>query len=102
MRKRGWLIWLGSALIVGGAAVVGWYWGTLHEAATAQQRAHEWLSRAAVAPRPEPRARRRGDVIGKLEIPRLHLSVAVFEGDDAGTLRLGAGRIAETARAPRS
>jgi hypothetical protein len=33
--------WLGSALIVGGAAVLGWFWWTLHEAATARQRAHE-------------------------------------------------------------
>ena len=102
MRKRGWLIWLGSALIVGGAAVLGWYWWTLHEAATAQQRAHEWLSRAAVAPRPEPRALRRGDVIGELEIPRLHVSVAIFEGDDAGILKLGAGHIPETALPPGS
>jgi sortase A len=97
MRKRGWLIWLGSALIVGGAVVLGWYWRTLHEATQAQQRAHDWLTQTTVERRPEPRALRRGDVIGELEIPRLHLSVAVFEGDDAGILRLGAGHIPDTA-----
>jgi sortase A len=102
MRKRGLLTWLGSALIVGGAAVLACYWWTVHEAATARQRAHEWLSRTTVEPRPAARALRRGDVIGELEIPRLHVSVAVFEGDDAGILRLGAGHIPDTALLPGS
>src|SRR6266481_2494016 len=102
MRKRGLLTWLGSALIVGGAAVLACYWWTVHEAATARQRAHEWLSRTTVEPRPAARALRRGDVIGELEIPRLHVSVAVFEGDDAGILRLGAGHIPDTALPPGS
>jgi len=101
MRKRKWIIWLGSALIVGGAALLGWRWWTMHEAAMAQQRAREWLNRTTVEPRAAPppklRAPSRGDVIGELEISRLDLSVAVFEGDDAGILRLGAGHIPETA-----
>src|SRR5436309_3998078 len=102
MRKREWLFWLGSALIIGGAVVLGWRWWRLHEATEAQQRAHEWLSRRTVEPRPSPRVFRRGDVIGELEIPRLHLSVVVFEGDDAGILRLGAGHIPDTALPPGS
>ena len=36
MRKRGLLTWLGSALIVGGAAVLVCYWWMVHEAATAR------------------------------------------------------------------
>jgi sortase A len=40
---------------------------------------------------------RRGDVIGELDIPRLQVSVMVFEGDDAGILRQGAGHIPGTA-----
>jgi sortase A len=40
---------------------------------------------------------RRGDVIGELEIPRLQVSVMVFEGDDAGILSEGAGHIPGTA-----
>jgi sortase A len=98
MRKRGWLIWLGSALIVGGAAILGFNWWTLHEAAQAQQRAKVWLARTTVVhgPTPAPQVRR-GDVIGELEIPRLRISVMVFEGDDAGILRLGAGHIPGTA-----
>jgi len=106
MRKREWLIWLGSALIVGGAAVLGWHFWTLREAAKAQQRSREWISRTTVelraAPRPEPRGLSRGDVIGELEIPRLDISVAIFEGDDAGILKLGAGHIPKTALPPGS
>src|SRR5260370_6295455 len=102
MRKREWLSWLGSALIIGGAVVLGWRWWRLHEATEAQRRAHEWLIRTTVEPRPELRATRRGDVIGELESPRLHLSVVVFEGDDAGILRLGAGHIPDTALPPAS
>jgi sortase A len=98
MRKRGWLIWLGSALIVGGAAVLGLHWWTVHEAAKAQQRTKEWLARTTAVHRPEPaRSIHRGDVIGELEIPRLRISVMIFEGDDAGILRLGAGHIPGTA-----
>ncbi len=103
MRKRGWLIWLGSALIVGGAAVLGFDWWALHRAAEAQQRAKEWLTRTATVHRPAtPPPVRRGDVIGELEIPRLQMSVMVFEGDDAGILRLGAGHIPGTALSPGS
>jgi len=96
--KAGWLLWLGSALVIGGAAVLGWRSWRLHEASEAQRRAKEWLSQTTVAPRLEPpRELRRGDVVGEIEIPRLHVSVAVFEGDDAGILRLGAGHIPGTA-----
>jgi len=39
-----------------------------------------------------------GSAIGRLEVPRLALSVVVLEGDDPKTLRRGAGRIPGTAR----
>ncbi len=102
MRMREWLFWLGSALIIGGAVVLGWRWWRLHKASEAQQRAQEWLSRTTVEPHSNPRVFHRGDVIGELEIPRLHLSVIVFEGDDDGILRLGAGHIPDTALPPGS
>lgn len=38
-----------------------------------------------------------GDLVGRLEIPRLDLSVMVMEGVRSRTLRLGAGRIPGTA-----
>jgi sortase A len=103
MRKRGWLIWLGSALIIGGAAFLAWYSWTLHEQATAQRSAREWLNRTPEIHTPEPAPSvHRGDVVGELDIPRLQLSVMVFEGDDAGILRQGAGHIPGTALPPDS
>ena len=75
-------------------------------AGEAQRRAKEWLDqarKAQAAPQPSvaphavrPRVRR-GDTLAELEIPRLRLSVAVFEGDDEGVLRIGAGHIPGTA-----
>jgi sortase A len=101
MRRRGWFVWHGSALIVGGAALLTWYWWMLHERATTQRHAKEWLIRTTALHRPELASpARRGDVIGELEIPRLVVSVMVFEGDDAGILRQGAGHIPGTALSP--
>jgi len=103
MRPRGLLICLGSALIIGGAVVLAWYSWTLYQRAAAQRLAKEWLSRAPEIHGPVPaRPVLRGDVIGELEIPRLQLSVMVFEGDDAGILGRGAGHIPGTALPPGS
>jgi sortase A len=100
MRKPRWLIWLGSALILGGAVLLAHYSYTLHERADAQRRAKEWLGRASAGhgsvPAPAPPVYR-GEVVGEVEIPRLHLSVMIFEGDDAGILERGAGHIPGTA-----
>jgi sortase A len=98
------LIWLGSVLIIGGAAFLASYWWTLRERTLAQQRAKEWLDRATAIHRPAPipdvppvpRAQR-GDAVGELAIPRLKVSVMVFEGDDAAILKQGAGHIPGTA-----
>jgi LPXTG-site transpeptidase (sortase) family protein len=98
MFKRGWLTWVGNALIFGGVAVLAWYGWTLHERATAQRHAKEWLiGTTAVHHTPSATLTHRGDVIGELVIPRLQVSVMVFEGDDAGILREGAGHIPGTA-----
>jgi sortase A len=101
--KRGWLTWLGSALIFGGVALLAWYWWVLQERVTAQQRANEWLIRTTAVHRTESLPPvQRGYVIGELEIPRLQVSVMVFEGDDAGILEQGAGHIPGTALRPGS
>jgi sortase A len=98
MFKREWLTWLGSALILGGVALLAWCYWTVHERATAQRRAKEWLIRTTAVDRTTPPPSvRRGDVIGELEIPRLQVSVMVFEGDDAEILSEGAGHIPGTA-----
>jgi sortase A len=97
MRKSKWLIWLGSALIFGGAVLLAYCGWTLHERADAQRRAKEWLTRSTTVQRPAPAPIvRRGDVIGELEIPRLHVSVMVFEADDTGILEQEAGHIPGT------
>jgi sortase A len=91
-------MWLGSALIVGGAVVLASYSWTMYQGAVAQRSAKEWLIKRTTVQRPAPRTRvHRGDVIGELDIPRLQLSVMVFEGDDAGILSQGAGHIPGTA-----
>jgi sortase A len=41
--------------------------------------------------------RKAGSLVGRLEIPRLHMSAMVLEGADDRTLDLGIGRISETA-----
>ncbi len=99
---------LGSALILAGAAVLGVYRWDLREAAQAQQRAREWLQRASVRPAPQASAPapafnhsiRRGDPVGELDIPRLHLSVTIFEGADGSILKRGGGHIPGTALPP--
>jgi len=106
MRKRRYLIWLGSALLLTGAALLGVYLWNQHLAGEAQRRAKEWLEdarKAQTAPQSNvvqhavsPRVRR-GDTLAELEIPRLRMSVVVFEGADEGILRLGAGHIQGTA-----
>lgn len=100
MRKSRWLNRLGGALIVGGAAFLGYYYSMQQTAARAQQQAQEWLDRnlrvrqaAPNVSNPAHRRLKHGDVLGKLTIPRLNVSVMVFEGDDAAILKRGAGHI---------
>ena len=94
---------LGSALVLGGAAFLGLYYSMQRGAERAQRNAEDWLKHAMIARRAAPDAsrpfRRRvshGDVLGRLTIPRLNLSVMVFEGDDAVILKQGAGHIPGT------
>ena len=63
-------------------------------------------TRLAISPRltaPEPPRiafsipKRRGEHLGRIEIPRLGISVPVFEGDDAAILDRGAGHVPGTA-----
>ncbi len=48
--------------------------------------------RDQVLARPRP-----GDIIGRMEIPRLHVSVIVLEGSDSRILRVAAGHVPDTA-----
>ena len=96
MQTSSWLCVFGGALITGGAALLGSYIWMQHAAGRAQQDAQAWLNRAASAPTPKAGHLKHAEVVGRLRIPRLNLSVMVFEGDDAGVLKLGAGHIPTT------
>jgi sortase A len=48
------------------------------------------------APRARVRVLKEGDLFGRLEIPRLNMSVMVMEGDQDTVLRLGAGHVPGT------
>lgn len=67
----------------------------LYQAAQARKFAREL--RAPGKARAAPAAARDGGVIGRLQIPRLGLSVMVVEGVDTGDLRHAAGHIPGTA-----
>ena len=103
MRKIPFLTYLGGALVLGGAAFLAYYNSIQRAAEDAQLHAQEWLDRSILARRPVSTASSPvhhrvslGDVLGRLTIPRLNLSVMVFEGDDAAVLKQGGGHIPGT------
>lgn len=121
---RGGAISLERALLIVGALLLGWCGWTLAEAHAWQRYAGWSLERqrrgetasvaqylasrvglgakerpappSPAAPEAEPLPSR-GDLLGRLDIPRLGLSAIVLEGDDAATLKLGVGHIPGTA-----
>jgi sortase A len=103
------LFYLGCALIIGGALALAWYayiqvdmFRTKRAAGRLidEQKAHDrqLYGHTLVLPHTlvivPPRL---GEPIGRLEIPRLHLSVAILEGTAPKTLRVAAGHIDGTA-----
>lgn len=90
--KRQWMKLLGSALLIVGAAAVFWCAWQWHESHAARQQTVEYLHQQQTPKRPAY-----GMPVGQIEIPRLHLSVAILEGDDDHILSLAAGHIPETA-----
>ena len=103
------LFYLGCAFIIGGALAFAWYayiqvdmFRTQRAASRVidKQKAHygQLYGHTPVLPHtllivpPRP-----GEPIGRMEIPRLHLSVAILEGTSPKTLRVAAGHINGTA-----
>src|SRR5579864_6620841 len=83
-------VWVSAALF---EKYEAWRWGT--------RRTEAYRPRGATAPlKGTPQLRNRGprphDVIAWIEVPRLHISTAVIEGDDNLALSLGAGHIPGT------
>jgi sortase A len=86
-----------------GVAALGYAGGTVAYAGIFQ-RYHSWkfeqevaatqVSTAAIVEYPVDL--REGDVVGRLEVPRIGISVMVFQGIEARTLMVGAGHVPGT------
>lgn len=95
--------WLSKALLLAGSAILVWC-ATVWASTALFEKYESWRWDAPRAPTtsfndmtvvqnysPQPH-----DVIAWLDVPRLHISTAVLEGDDDLALRLGAGHIPGT------
>jgi LPXTG-site transpeptidase (sortase) family protein len=99
MRRR---LRLDIVLTIIGLVLLGYVGETLLEGRVRQAIGERRLERAwsapaasravkATAPKPSP-----GDLLGRLEIPRLGMSALIAEGDSEATLRTSIGHLAET------
>jgi sortase A len=87
-----WLEW--TLGLIGAGALVYWSFTTI-ESTRYQIHSERALEAAMAAPVvAQPPASR--DWLGRLEIPRLNLSVIVLEGDDDAILKLGVGHVPGT------
>jgi sortase A len=96
------LRWTSWILFVAGALAVGFVALALLSASAFQERARNSLQKQIVAQQDQrvdrPRTvAKEGDVLGRIEIPRLGMMVAILEGTTTRTLRLGVGHIDGTA-----
>lgn len=88
----------GTILILAGSAALVWCLTVLGGAALYNYFASRNLARTSVSSvHPAPHKPQPYEVVGRLEIPRLHLSTVVLEGDDDHALRYGAGHVPYTA-----
>ena len=107
MRKK-LLVYFGCALLAGGALAFGCYgylqWNMFRAQREASRLLDDQKKRNAEVQHAQPLPRtlvivppRPGQPIGRIEIPRLHLSVMVLEGTAPEILRAAAGHIHGTA-----
>ena len=83
--------WLSRVLVVAGTACV-----VVYGAANVDTWRYQEYAKAAVEQTVPPLVLKRGDLIGRIEIPRLKISAAVAEGDDDETLKKAIGHLPET------
>ena len=101
--------WIEQVLLFTGLTLLG-MWGGVEIASRAwqawqshvfDQQVHDQQARSTSptprAPAPKNPTPKKGDVLGRLSIPRLDVSTMVREGDDDGVLSLAAGHIPGTA-----
>jgi sortase A len=105
-RSRVFLRWTQALLFIAGALAIGYVALMLLDARLSQQAANSDLDAqiAAVDAGHEDQQAtpirtqvKEGDVLGRIEIPRLGLMVAILEGTTSRTLRRGVGHITGTA-----
>jgi sortase A len=102
IRGRLFFLWTGSILFIIGALTLSYVALTLLYAKHYQEAAGKTLSDQINAEEQHKAGlsqavAKEGDVLGRIEIPRLKLRVAILEGTTAHTLRLGVGHIDGTA-----
>jgi len=96
------LRWAQRLLFTTGALAVSYVVLTLLHAMLYQKTAEVTLERQISVQQqhgvtPHPGVAKQGDVLGRIEIPRLGVAIAILEGTSAQTLRLGVGHIKGTA-----
>jgi sortase A len=95
------LLCLGCVLTAGGALALSWYEYLQVDTVRTQETAGRVIDTRVHSARSLPPAvilaPRSGEPVGRIEIPRLHLSVLILEGTSAGILRTAAGHIRGTA-----
>ncbi len=102
MRGRLFLRWMQAFLFVTGALAVAYVALTVLYANFYQEAASNTLEKQTHAQEQQKLSRtsvdvKEGDVLGRIEIPRLGVKVAIFQGTTSQTLRLGVGHIDGTA-----
>jgi sortase A len=101
-RIRRLLRWSQRLLFITGTLALGYVGFTLLDAriyqVSAKRSLETQIHREKVHYEPQPKpAVKTGDVLGRVDIPRLGISVAVLQGTSSRMLRLGAGHIEGTA-----
>jgi len=100
-RAHRWIVWSRHLLLVVGTVALGYVGTTLLESRIYQTSAKQSLeTQIQMIKKPDSLQTKLpvkpGDVLGRLDIPRLGISVAILEGTSLRTLRLGAGHIDAT------
>jgi len=99
-RGGGTLLWIQRSLLAAGLVILGicgaaWLDSRLRQA-EGNRELDQSLSRKAPTPA-APTVIPDGGLIGRVEIPKLHLSAVVFQGSDSSVLDHGVGHVDSTA-----
>jgi sortase A len=95
------LRWIARILLATGVVLLAWVAGVAIQARFYQASVTQYLKKQRELPQrpasPVELELVEGQTLGRMEIPRLGLSVGVFQGTQSKTLRIGAGHIEGTA-----